>query len=215
MAVLLVPTLWRLVPSALPTSATPGIDLRVLAFAAALTLVTALAFGLAPMLRTGAADGTRGPSRREPRARRREGEAARRARHRRGHRVRGAARRDGAPRARAVEHPGQGSGFPRRGCADAQNRGVAGEVRGHRAAGGVLQPDPRPGARAARRDQRRLHQRPADGLGRRHLAGRDQRRRARAAGEQHGEHALRDARLFRHAQRARSGWDATSATTTR
>ena len=54
MAVLLVPMLWRLVPSALPTSATPGIDLRILAFAAALTLVTALAFGLAPMLRSGA-----------------------------------------------------------------------------------------------------------------------------------------------------------------
>ena len=52
MAVVLVPTLWRLVPSTLPTSATPGIDLRVLAFAAALTLVTAIAFGLAPMLRT-------------------------------------------------------------------------------------------------------------------------------------------------------------------
>ena len=52
MAVVLVPALWRLVPSTLPTSATPGIDLRVLAFAAALTLVTAIAFGLAPMLRT-------------------------------------------------------------------------------------------------------------------------------------------------------------------
>jgi predicted permease len=60
MAVLLVPMLWRLVPSALPTSAAPGIDLRVLAFAAALTLVTALAFGLAPMLRTGADTGLQG-----------------------------------------------------------------------------------------------------------------------------------------------------------
>jgi predicted permease len=52
MAVLLVPMLWRMVPAALPTSATPGLDLRVLAFAAVLTLVTALAFGLAPMLNT-------------------------------------------------------------------------------------------------------------------------------------------------------------------
>ena len=60
MAVLLVPMLWRLVPSALPTSATPGIDLRVLAFAAALTLVTAVAFGLAPMLQTGADAGAQG-----------------------------------------------------------------------------------------------------------------------------------------------------------
>ena len=49
-----VPLLWRLVPAALPTDATPGIDLRVLAFAVGLTLVTALAFGLAPILRTDA-----------------------------------------------------------------------------------------------------------------------------------------------------------------
>jgi putative ABC transport system permease protein len=60
MAVLLVPMLWQLVPSALPTSAAPGIDLRVLAFAAALTLITALAFGLAPMLRTGTDTGLHG-----------------------------------------------------------------------------------------------------------------------------------------------------------
>ena len=48
-----VPLLWRLVPAALPTDATPGIDLRVLAFAVGLTLVTALAFGLAPILTNG------------------------------------------------------------------------------------------------------------------------------------------------------------------
>jgi putative ABC transport system permease protein len=50
LATAIVPMLWRLVPAAMPTLATPGIDLRVLAFAAALTLVTALTFGLAPML---------------------------------------------------------------------------------------------------------------------------------------------------------------------
>jgi predicted permease len=52
LATLLVPLLWRLVPANLPTSATPGLDLRVLAFAAVLTMLTALAFGLAPMLNT-------------------------------------------------------------------------------------------------------------------------------------------------------------------
>jgi predicted permease len=60
LAVVLVPMLWRMVPSDMPTSATPGVDLRVLAFAAALTLVTALAFGLAPMLKTGADSDVRG-----------------------------------------------------------------------------------------------------------------------------------------------------------
>ena len=49
-----VPLLWTLVPAALPTDATPGVDVRVLAFAGVLTLLTAVAFGLAPMIRTGA-----------------------------------------------------------------------------------------------------------------------------------------------------------------
>ena len=66
----LVPLLWRLVPANLPTAATPGIDLRVLAFAAALTLVTALAFGLAPMLRTGADADVQRPARGRARDRR-------------------------------------------------------------------------------------------------------------------------------------------------
>lgn len=55
-AMLTVPLLWKLVPSGLPTAATPGLDLRVLAFAAVLTLLTAVAFGLAPMARTRADD---------------------------------------------------------------------------------------------------------------------------------------------------------------
>ena len=52
LATLLVPLLWRLVPTNLPTSATPGLDLRILGFAAVLTVLTALAFGLAPLLNT-------------------------------------------------------------------------------------------------------------------------------------------------------------------
>jgi predicted permease len=50
----LVPLLWQLVPAVLPTESTPAIDFRVLAFAGALTFVTAVAFGLAPMFRTAA-----------------------------------------------------------------------------------------------------------------------------------------------------------------
>ena len=47
----IVPLLWRLVPINLPTAAAPGVDLRVLGFAVTLTLITAVAFGLVPMLR--------------------------------------------------------------------------------------------------------------------------------------------------------------------
>ncbi len=60
LAVVLVPILWRMVPAAFPSSAAPAIDLRVLAFAAVLTFVTALTFGLVPMLRTGADADARG-----------------------------------------------------------------------------------------------------------------------------------------------------------
>jgi putative ABC transport system permease protein len=56
LAAAVVPALWRFVPASLPTPETPSVDLRVLAFAAALTLVTAAVFGLAPMLRRGAHD---------------------------------------------------------------------------------------------------------------------------------------------------------------
>ena len=52
-AVAAVPLLSRLVPTALPIAETPVIDLRVLVFSAALTIVTGLLFGLAPVLRAG------------------------------------------------------------------------------------------------------------------------------------------------------------------
>jgi predicted permease len=54
LAAALVPLLWQLVPSQLPTDAIPGIDVRVLVFAAVLTLLTTIAFGLAPVMRLGA-----------------------------------------------------------------------------------------------------------------------------------------------------------------
>ena len=60
LAAAIVPLLWRLVPAALPTDAIPGVDVRVLAFAAVLTLVTSIGFGLAPMLRAGADADVRG-----------------------------------------------------------------------------------------------------------------------------------------------------------
>jgi predicted permease len=48
-----VPLLNRLVPSALPLSSAPNVDIRVLLFAIALTGLTGIAFGLAPVLRVG------------------------------------------------------------------------------------------------------------------------------------------------------------------
>src|SRR5207247_958277 len=53
-AVAAVPLLTRLVPSTLPIAASPSVDIRVLLFAIALTAVTGVAFGLAPVVRVGA-----------------------------------------------------------------------------------------------------------------------------------------------------------------
>ena len=60
LASVLVPLLWQLVPSSLPTDAIPGIDVRVLGFAAVLTLLTTIAFGLVPVLRIGTGADLRG-----------------------------------------------------------------------------------------------------------------------------------------------------------
>jgi predicted permease len=51
LAWLALPALGRLVPSGLPISATPAMDLRVLAAAAAATVIAALVFGVLPALR--------------------------------------------------------------------------------------------------------------------------------------------------------------------
>jgi putative ABC transport system permease protein len=53
LAVAAVPLLARLVPTSLPLAAAPAVDLRVLLFAAALTVATGVAFGLAPVARAG------------------------------------------------------------------------------------------------------------------------------------------------------------------
>jgi len=54
-AVAAVPLLARLVPAGLPIGSTPTVDLRVLAVAAALTIVTGIVFGMVPVLRAGGA----------------------------------------------------------------------------------------------------------------------------------------------------------------
>jgi predicted permease len=54
-AAVAVPLLAQLVPAGLPIAATPTMDLRVLAVAAALTVVTGILFGMAPVLRAGGA----------------------------------------------------------------------------------------------------------------------------------------------------------------
>jgi predicted permease len=48
-----VPLLTRLVPAALPVSATPSVDLRVLAMAALFVVITGVAFGVLPAVRAG------------------------------------------------------------------------------------------------------------------------------------------------------------------
>lgn len=67
-----VPLLARLAPANRPVATVPSIDPRVLAFAAALTLITAFAFGLLPALRigrdidaAGIREGARGGARRD------------------------------------------------------------------------------------------------------------------------------------------------------
>jgi putative ABC transport system permease protein len=52
-AAVAVPLLAQIVPAGLPIAATPTVDLRVLAMAAALTVVTGIVFGMAPVLRAG------------------------------------------------------------------------------------------------------------------------------------------------------------------
>jgi predicted permease len=51
-----VPLLNRLVPTTLPLASAPTVDLRVLLFAVALTVLTGLVFGLAPVVRVGGED---------------------------------------------------------------------------------------------------------------------------------------------------------------
>ena len=51
LATFATPWLARLVPDSLPVSSVPKVDLRVFAFAAALTLVSSIAFGVGPALR--------------------------------------------------------------------------------------------------------------------------------------------------------------------
>ena len=53
LAVAAVPLLGKLVPTSAPIAASPSVDLRVLLFAALLTALTGLAFGLVPVLRVG------------------------------------------------------------------------------------------------------------------------------------------------------------------
>ena len=52
-AAIVTPPLARLVPAALPAGATPEMDWRVFAFAAALTLATSIAFSVGPALQSG------------------------------------------------------------------------------------------------------------------------------------------------------------------
>jgi putative ABC transport system permease protein len=58
-AVSAVPLFAKLVPATLPIAETPAVDLRVLLFAAAVTALTGIAFGVAPVLRADSETGIR------------------------------------------------------------------------------------------------------------------------------------------------------------
>jgi predicted permease len=53
LAVAAVPLLGRLVPATLPIAESPSVDIRVLAFAGVVTILTGMLFGLAPVMRAG------------------------------------------------------------------------------------------------------------------------------------------------------------------
>ena len=172
LAALAVPLIARLVPTALPIAEVPGVDLRMLALAAGVTLTTGIGFGLFPALRVARAR-TFDALREGPRA---------------GH-GRGAERlRSGLVVAevaasvvllvaaglliRALWRVQQRRSrlHGRRRADDADGAADAGLSR-HGTQAAVLRSRAHRGARAAGRAERRVHQLPADGDARRHLAG--------------------------------------------
>ena len=138
------PLIARLVPTSLPIAEMPGLDLRLLALAALVTLATGIASACCRRSRLRAAprlDALREPRRSAPG----RGDRAPAVRPRGGgsDRVGRAARRGGAADARAVERAaGRSRVSDRRRADDAHGAAVAG-VREHRAARAVLRARPR------------------------------------------------------------------------
>jgi predicted permease len=131
LAAVMTPLLARLVPGSLPVGSTPGMDHRIFAFAALLTVSTALVFGMGPAFplgprgrcyRAAIARCSRWPQR----------PAARRARARRGHLHGDAAGRRGPPGQGALARASQRSRIPHQGRADVADRAADAQIRRRR-----------------------------------------------------------------------------------
>ena len=128
-----------------------------------------------------------------------KGAAAIRAGRLRGRRLGRAARGVRPADPRAVESAGDRSGLPRRGRRLAADGAPAPEIREHREARGVLYPCADGRARAARGHGRGVHQLPADGDARGHLAGLGRRQAAGSDRRRQREPAVPDAGILRDA----------------
>ena len=152
-AVAAVPLLARLVPATLPIAETPSVDLRVLAFAAVLTAFTGIAFGIAPVLRSGRT--RRGRSARRVADREAAGKSASlRAGDRRNRCVDRPARVGRPADACALDDSRHRSGLQSRRCPDAAHGAAAAARRFRRAKRFTTRAVRSP--RAARRDEQRL-----------------------------------------------------------
>jgi hypothetical protein len=192
-----VPILSRLVPIALPIPEIPSMDVRVVAFTMALTMVTGVAFGIVPLLqhhRDGASEGLREGARSGGSGR--EGDA-RRSGCRRDHRV-GRPARDVRPSAPClVDDSGDRSRVQTRAHPDRAHVVADAEVRNKRRANRLLRWRAVGDSRAAGRVERRVCQLPAaQRHARRPLPGGDQRPRRGPPRGQRGVSPLRDARLL-------------------
>ena len=200
LALAALPLVARLVPNALPIAEAPPLDLRILAFAALMTLVTGVGFGLVPALRS---LGDRGA------ASLREGARA---------------GSSGRERLRSLLVVAEvtvsvvlliSSGLLIRALLRVQSIDPGFEPAGVLTLRTTLpMPKYQPlaardgfyasvlgrGAGAAGRHERRLHELPADGDERRDLEDRGRGTRGAGRGRAHGEHALRHARLLRDAR---------------
>ena len=167
------PLLARFLPASIPVTAMPAVDLRILLFAAALTMLTGIAFGVLPALarlrRRAGRDARRGRARGLGTLRRKAPLGARRGGSRRLGR---SARGFGPAHPRPLEAAGRRSGLSDGKRDHPRDLAALSEVRNDRAPPAVLRPDPHghegpPGSRGGR-----VHQLPADDDARRHLVGR-------------------------------------------
>ena len=148
-----------------------AVDLRVLGFALAISVVSSLVFGLVPALQASRAGPERGAEGRRPRRQRHATARAQRPARGRGGARDGAAGRGRADAARLPARAERAAGLQHRAAADGRDparrhallrQDAAGHEPGDAAVRGLLRPGARAGAGAAGREAGRRHQPPAD-----------------------------------------------------